>query len=434
MEDLNDKITGGVLTAGQWNQVPSELQNVIEGTGQTLTNADLNQVGKGVADYVANSNFYTDSGVADAYVLTSIGSKQSLTAYVDGMAVEFLPGNTNTGASTINVATLGLKTITGAAAGDIVSGLRIVLKFRSGADDFVIDGGGDVVEEVNNVITGTGQTPDDVDQDQLGKGIAEYSANGDFYTDSGAADVYVLTVIGSKQGPVAYVDGMRVRFIADNTNTLATATVNVAGLGVKNVVSLTAGDFSTSIGNTITYRTGSGDFILTSVSVAAGSIGQDEINATELNPIVQTVENTINTYVANVSTIIPLDDTIPQNTEGVEILTATITPKNSSNLLDIIFHANVGSVSGGVNYSIALFKDSIANALETVGGLGANDTALNTTTLRHRIVAGSTSAIVFKMRAGPSGASDIHINGNDSGSRYGTSSVTSITILEILQP
>lgn len=111
MEDLNDKITGDTLTATEWNQVPSEIQNVIEGLGITLSSGDLNQLGKSIAGYVANGTFYTDSGAADAYVLSVIGSKQAPPAYTDGFAVSFIAGNDNTGASTINVAGLGVKNI-----------------------------------------------------------------------------------------------------------------------------------------------------------------------------------------------------------------------------------------------------------------------------------------------------------------------------------
>jgi len=111
MQDLNDKITGSTLTASEWNEVPSELQNVIENTGQTLSGGDLNQLGKGIADYSVNGTFYTDSGAADAYVLTTIGLKQTSTAYTDGFAINFVPGNTNTGASTVNVGSLGVKSL-----------------------------------------------------------------------------------------------------------------------------------------------------------------------------------------------------------------------------------------------------------------------------------------------------------------------------------
>jgi len=117
MQDLNDKATGQTLTATEWNQLPSEIQNVIEALGITLSNADLNQLGKAIAGYVANGTFYADSGAANAYVLTAIGSKQSPTAYTNGMQIAFVPGNMNTGASTVNVASLGVKDLRDALGG-----------------------------------------------------------------------------------------------------------------------------------------------------------------------------------------------------------------------------------------------------------------------------------------------------------------------------
>lgn len=111
MQDLNDKITGNSLTAAEWNEVPSEIQNVIEGLGIALSGGDLNQLGKAIAGYAANGSFYTDSGAADAYVLSVIGSKQALPEYTDGMEIAWLADNANTGASTVNVAGLGVKDI-----------------------------------------------------------------------------------------------------------------------------------------------------------------------------------------------------------------------------------------------------------------------------------------------------------------------------------
>ena len=139
MQDLNDKITGNTLTATEWNEVPSEIQNVIEALGQTLSSGDLNQLGKGIAGYVANANFYTDTGIADAYVLTKIGSKQAATAYTNGFQASFLAGNTNTGASTVNIAGLGIKNIKTSSGGNPVAGDifdRIDLIFDASNDWF----------------------------------------------------------------------------------------------------------------------------------------------------------------------------------------------------------------------------------------------------------------------------------------------------------
>lgn len=139
MRDLNDKIDGvSTFIAPDWNEVTSELQNVIEGLGITLSGADLNQFGKALAGYCANSNFYIDSGAANAYVLNQVGSKQPLPNYIDGAEFEFVAANDNAaGASTINVAGLGAKSITtragnNPAAGEI-SG-RVVVRYDLATD------------------------------------------------------------------------------------------------------------------------------------------------------------------------------------------------------------------------------------------------------------------------------------------------------------
>lgn len=111
MQDLNDKITGGTLTAAEWNEVPSEIQNVIEGLGISLSSGDLNQLGKAIAGYVANGNFYTGGGVVNAYTLAAIGLKQVSPAYTDGFESQFIVPITSTGPTTYNVAGLGVKDV-----------------------------------------------------------------------------------------------------------------------------------------------------------------------------------------------------------------------------------------------------------------------------------------------------------------------------------
>lgn len=143
MENIPIKVDGvDVLPADQWNQVPTEIENAILSTGITLSSGDLFQLGKTIANYAANGDFYTDSGAADAYVLGAIGSKQAPTTYSNGTRVRFLVGNTNTGASTVNVATLGVKDIKrqgGAAlsASDMVAGEIVKLEYDG--TDFILN-------------------------------------------------------------------------------------------------------------------------------------------------------------------------------------------------------------------------------------------------------------------------------------------------------
>lgn len=139
MEDTDSKINGAVIDAAIWNQVPKELVNLITSTGQTLSAADLFQVRKAIAIYVANGNFYSDGGAADAYILSTIGGKQSITAYLDGVEINFVALFSNTSASTVNVVSIGvvdLRDSSGVAlsGGEIQAGnlIKAVYNFAAG--------------------------------------------------------------------------------------------------------------------------------------------------------------------------------------------------------------------------------------------------------------------------------------------------------------
>jgi hypothetical protein len=111
MVQVPTKANGNTVSAGEWNQLPDELENVVTASGQTPSSGTVDQVAKGVTDISANSDYYTDSGSVDAYVLGVIAPNKAPTSYRNGMKVRFRTTNPNTGASTINVAGLGIKNI-----------------------------------------------------------------------------------------------------------------------------------------------------------------------------------------------------------------------------------------------------------------------------------------------------------------------------------
>lgn len=139
MQDLNDKNTGDSFLATEWNQSPKEVQNVITSSGQTLSGADVFQLLKAVVHYASNGMFYADTGIADAYVLNPIGTNIVAPVYHNGREVEFVAANTNTGTSTLNVNTVGVKTINGSSApGAITAGVTIRLRYDINTDAFNI--------------------------------------------------------------------------------------------------------------------------------------------------------------------------------------------------------------------------------------------------------------------------------------------------------
>lgn len=109
MQDLTGKITGSSLTAAEWNQLPEEVQRVITNAGITLSGAATDQLVKALALTVGSGSFYTDGGSANAYSLSNVLTFQNATTYSDGLKIRFRPAFANTGASTVNVAGVGIK-------------------------------------------------------------------------------------------------------------------------------------------------------------------------------------------------------------------------------------------------------------------------------------------------------------------------------------
>lgn len=144
--------------------------------------------------------------------------------------------------------------------------------------------------------------------------------------------------------------------------------------------------------------------------------------------ILQSVNSTSATY-ANTAVAIPADDTIPQNTEGAELLTVTITPGNASNRLFFEFEAFFSSDGAPVAATVALFQDSTANALYAVADTVSSVNAVKHVRLRYEMAAGTTSSTTFKVRYGPS-SNTLYVNGISTGRIYGGVAQASLTVQE----
>lgn len=147
--------------------------------------------------------------------------------------------------------------------------------------------------------------------------------------------------------------------------------------------------------------------------------------------VLQTVQTT-KTTLQSCTTAIPADDTIPQNTEGDEVFTASITPASASNKILVVANLH-GSSPGGAAYgAVAVFRDSGASAIATAFNRTAAGGAIQASwTINYLDSPNTTSAVTYRVRAGASSGT-VHINGNDSGSRvYGGSAQSSITLMEI---
>lgn len=130
------------------------------------------------------------------------------------------------------------------------------------------------------------------------------------------------------------------------------------------------------------------------------------------------------------STAIPYDSTVPQNTEGVEIFTAAITPRATTNKIRItaVIQASYNASMLG---TVALFQDSTAGALATAMGGATAANYMNPVTLIYEMTAGTVSATTFKIRVGPqAGGGSVIVNGYTAGD-LGSTLVSSLIVEEI---
>ena len=147
------------------------------------------------------------------------------------------------------------------------------------------------------------------------------------------------------------------------------------------------------------------------------------------NSVVQIV-NVQTGAMATGTTIVPLDDSIPQKTEGIEFMTLAITPKHASNKLKIEVNA-ILSYSADAVIATLLFQDSTANALasDMLWSLGTGTRNI-ASSFTHYMAAGTTSETTFKVRAGGDNAGTLTFNGRAGGRVYGGTLASSITITE----
>lgn len=139
------------MTLWKWSQTPSSNATAdstidwAEGMAPSAVNNSARAMMAAAAKYRddLSGTKITTGGSADAY---TVASNQALTTLTDGFRVAFILGATNTGASTINVDSLGtkpLRTVSGTALkpGELVAGSVYEASYDSGNDEWLIAGG-----------------------------------------------------------------------------------------------------------------------------------------------------------------------------------------------------------------------------------------------------------------------------------------------------
>lgn len=114
---------------------------------------------------------------------------------------------------------------------------------------------------------------------------------------------------------------------------------------------------------------------------------------------------------------IPMDDTPPQNTEGLQLISVSITPTSATSKIRVRF-VGLFSHSASEHIVTALFVSGNANSLRStyVRTVGANTAAQSHLEFEH--APGTTSALTYSIRIGTF-AGTIYVNGNSTGRVFG---------------
>jgi hypothetical protein len=145
---------------------------------------------------------------------------------------------------------------------------------------------------------------------------------------------------------------------------------------------------------------GTQDQVLTSQGAGTPATFEDIIYEGKVGQIVQSLINTPD----SATTIIPYDNSIPQNTEGFEFTTLAITPINASSELKIEWILNLAHDANNIKLTGAVFKDSETDALHAQSGVTGGSDASREIQVSgvFFITSGTTSSITFKLRVGGS--------------------------------
>jgi hypothetical protein len=157
------------------------------------------------------------------------------------------------------------------------------------------------------------------------------------------------------------------------------------------------------------------------------------------NPTISQILNSWVTATKTTTTVIPYDNTLPQNTEGEEVTTLAITPVSATSTLMIQWQVYIGQEAENTHLIAALFQDATADALHAESvwngqtGTSAGNHGVLVTGV-HTMTSGGTSEITFKLRYGSDDATTCYANSMANGNPlFGAAGPRSgMTITEIL--
>jgi hypothetical protein len=133
---------------------------------------------------------------------------------------------------------------------------------------------------------------------------------------------------------------------------------------------------------------------------------------------------------ADMTAVIPGDDTIPQITEGTQIISVAFTPKSATSRIRLRFDG-VGTAATSTHLQAALFSSASANALRSARAIVQAAGYAAVISAEAEYVPGSTAPVTFSVRVGADGATTVRFNGTNTARLLGGSQAATLVIEEI---
>jgi hypothetical protein len=210
--------------------------------------------------------------------------------------------------------------------------------------------------------------------------------------------------------------------LSNNTNLTAK---DAAGTGTVNLIKANASDKAELPVTAVLSAS-------TAPTVDAGIANKKYVddNISPVGSVVQVVNTQTGAYILCDGDI-PFDDTKPEITEGVEVMTLAITPKSATNKLLITVTFMGRTVSSAIVVGSLFNPDFDATYSLASGFEYENSADLCVTFSRFITTTLPTTATTFSVRIGSQAGSDFYFNGKETGRAYGGACASSITITEI---
>lgn len=237
------------------------------------------------------------------------------------------------------------------------------------------------------------------------------------------------TLAGTPTFPAAVVTLTGTQTLTNKT--LTSPTITSATITNPTLTVDTVSEFTAANGVTIDGLNIKDGKLNTANSVVSSNITDSAVGNAQLalGVSVQTVYSVFSA-VSTGTTTVPLDDTIPQNTEGNEFMTLAITPKSATNILVISFNLIAANSAATYHMIAALFQDTTANAIAASAVYSGTTERTVLVAVEFAMVAGTTSSTTFKVRAGADVAGTTTFNGRVSARLFGAIAKSSMTIRE----